>query len=171
MNWQLIKAILILPGTALVYVPALLLWLVHGTGLAAHWATPADPRFWLALAVAAPGLTLMVWTGILFTRFGRGTPAPWAPPKRLVIRGPYCHVRNPMISGVLTVQLAEALLSGAWPIAGWLLVFLAANALYFPLVEEKGLEARFGQPYLDYKAAVPRWIPRLHPWSPAPDKD
>ena len=79
MNWQLIKAILILPGTALVYVPALLLWLVHGTNLAADWATSADPRFWLALVFAAPGLTLMVWTGALFTHFGRGTPAPWAP--------------------------------------------------------------------------------------------
>ncbi len=165
MNWPLIKAILILPGTALVYVPALLLWLVQGTGLAADWATPADPRFWLALAIAAPGLTLMVWTVALFTGFGRGTPAPWAPPKRLVIRGPYRHVRNPMISGVLTVLLAEALLSGAWPIAGWLLVFLTANVLYFPLVEEKGLEARFGAPYLAYKAAVPRWMPRLRPWS------
>jgi protein-S-isoprenylcysteine O-methyltransferase Ste14 len=81
-----------------------------------------------------------------------------------VIRGPYRHVRNPMISGVLTALLAEALLSGAWPIAAWLLVFFAANALYFPLVEEKGLERRFGQPYLAYKAAVPRWMPRLRPW-------
>ena len=145
-------------------MPTLLLWLVHDTSLAANWATSVDPRFWLALMVAAPGVALMVWTGALFTRFGQGTPAPWAPPKNLVIRGPYRHVRNPMISGVLTVLLTEALLSGAWPIAGWLLVFFAANALYFPLVEEKGLERRFGQPYLAYKAAVPRWIPRLRPW-------
>jgi protein-S-isoprenylcysteine O-methyltransferase Ste14 len=164
MNWQLIKAILILPGTVLVYVPTLLLWLARDTDLAANWATPTDPRFWLALVITAPGVTLMVWTCTLFTRVGEGTPAPWAPPKRLVIHGPYRHVRNPMISGVLTVLLAEALLSGAWPIAGWLLVFFAANALYFPLVEEKGLEARFGAPYLVYKTAVPRWIPRLHPW-------
>jgi hypothetical protein len=81
MNWQLIKAILILPGTVLVYAPTLLLWLVHDTSLAANWATSADPRFWLALAIAAPGVALMVWTGALFTRFGQGTPAPGRRPR------------------------------------------------------------------------------------------
>lgn len=164
MNWPLIKAILILPGTALVYVPALLLWLVHGTGLAADWATPADPRFWLALAVAAPGLTLMVWTVSLFTSFGRGTPAPWAPPKRLVIRGPYRHVRNPMISGVVAVILAEALMCGSLIVLAWAVFFAFVNALYMPLSEEPGLEKRFGEDYRRYKANVPRWLPRISPW-------
>ncbi|MGD9372173.1 MAG: hypothetical protein PVF14_12190, partial [Desulfobacterales bacterium] len=51
------------------------------------------------------------------------------------------------------------------PIAIWLVVFFVGNAIYFPLVEEKGLEKRFGREYLEYKAQVPRWLPRLHAWS------
>jgi protein-S-isoprenylcysteine O-methyltransferase Ste14 len=43
-------------------------------------------------------------------------------------------------------------------------VFFLANAIYFPLVEEKALESRFGDQYRVYKASVPRWIPRLRPW-------
>ena len=164
MNCALAKAILILPDTALVYLPALLLWLARDTALAVDWARPGEARFWLAVAVAGAGLPLMAWTVSLFTRFGRGTPAPWAPPTRLVIRGPYRHVRNPMISGVALMILAEALLSGSWPLGAWLLVFLAVNAIYFPLSEEKGLERRFGEDYRVYKANVPRWLPRPRGW-------
>ena len=69
-----------------------------------------------------------------------------------------------MISGVLLVLLAEALLFQSWPITAWMILFFAGNAIYFPLVEEKGLEKRFGDEYLKYKARVPRWIPRLRPW-------
>ena len=69
-----------------------------------------------------------------------------------------------MISGVLLLLLAEALLFHSWPITAWMILFLVGNAIYFPLVEEKGLEKRFGDEYLEYKARVPRWIPRLRPW-------
>jgi protein-S-isoprenylcysteine O-methyltransferase Ste14 len=99
-------------------------------------------------------------------KFGDGTPAPWDPPQKLVIRGPYRHVRNPMITGVLLMLLAEALWFQSWPLALWMLIFFLGNFVYFPLVEEKGLEKRFGNDYREYKAHVPRWIPRLHPWYP-----
>ena len=46
------------------------------------------------------------------------------------------------------------------------LVF-AVNAIYLPLVEEPGLQLRFGADYEAYRAAVPRWVPRLRPWQPA----
>ena len=42
-------------------------------------------------------------------------------------------------------------------------VFFLGNAVYFPLVEEKGLEERFGQAYREYKSNVPRWLPRRQP--------
>jgi len=61
-----------------------------------------------------------------------GTPAPWAPPKNLVVSGPYCYVRNPMISGVLFVLGAECLLLGSWALALWLAMFFTANALLAP---------------------------------------
>jgi len=103
---------------------------------------------------------------MLFTRYGDGTPAPWEPPRNLVIRGPYRHVRNPMITGVLFLIAAEALLLGSWPLIVWMGLFFLGNAVYFPLVEEKGLEERFGQAYREYKRNVPRWLPRQQPWIP-----
>jgi len=52
----------------------------------------------------------------------------------------------------------------SWPITAWMILFFVGNAIYFPLVEEKGLERRFGEEYLKYKARVPRWLPRLRSW-------
>ena len=164
MNLELIKAIVILPGTALVYIPGAMLWLVAESGAAISLAGPARPRFWFALVLGASGLALAVWTVRLFRTVGEGTPAPWAPPKRLVVRGPYRHVRNPMITSVLLMFGAESLFFGSWHLAGWMLVFLLGNAVYFPLVEERALERRFGDAYRLYKANVPRWIPSWRSW-------
>jgi len=65
--------------------------------------------------------------------------------------------------------LAEALLCRSWPLGGWLIVFFLANAVYFPLVEERGLKKRFGEDYLQYMDSVPRWFPRMKPWTPPSD--
>ncbi len=72
-----------------------------------------------------------------------------------------------MISSVLFMLAGEALLYQSWALAAWGLFFFAANAVYFPLSEEKGLERRFGGDYRTYKANVRRWIPRIRPWRPA----
>ena len=69
-----------------------------------------------------------------------------------------------MITSVLLLLAAEALFFASWALAAWLLVAFLANAVYFPLVEEKALERRFGDQYRLYKASVPRWIPRIRPW-------
>jgi len=166
---RLLRAILILPGTALLLVPAVLLWWFQATALRAVPAGPGEPRAWLGMLLLACGLGFAVWTVRLFVQVGRGTPAPWDPPRQLVIEGPYRYVRNPMISGALMMLAGEALLLGSWPIAVWLLVFFAGNALYFPLVEEKGLRQRFGAAYERYAENVPRWLPRLTPWRPLED--
>ena len=166
MTAGLAKAILILPGTALVYVPGLLLWLTANTGYAASFAGPHTLRFWIALVAAVPGLVLAVWTVRLFTTVGKGTPAPWEPPKRFVVVGPYRHVRNPMICGVLFLQLAESLLLSSWPIAAWIAFFIVLNDVYFRFSEEVGLERRFGEDYRRYRANVSRWVPRWTPYEP-----
>lgn len=121
-------------------------------------------RFWLALVIGACGFALAVWTVRLFTRFGEGTPAPWDPPRKLVVRGPYRYVRNPMIVAVIVMLTAESLVFASWPLAVWMAFFFATNAVYFPLSEEKGLEKRFGEDYRLYRDNVPRWLPRLRPW-------
>ena len=130
----------------------------------------ALPGGWWLLAAAVVlfglGLALAIWTSRLFLHEGGGTPAPWDPPRRLVVKGPYRHVRNPMISSVFSMLAAEAILLGTWPVVAWYALVLVGNAIYMPLWEEPRLEKRFGEDYLRYKRDVPRWIPRLDPWSP-----
>lgn len=164
MNEALLRAILILPGTVLVAVPAGILLLTRSAALSWELTGPSRPQFWLALLLFAGGAWLMVRTVLNFTRIGQGTPAPWDPPRALVVRGVYRHVRNPMISGVICVLLAEALVFQSLPLLVWAAIFIAANMVYIPIFEEPGLERRFGEPYRIYKANVPRWLPRLTPW-------
>ena len=167
MTGRLLPTILILPGTVLVLVPAIVFWAAAGTGYAGNWAGLGQGQLWAGVGSLAAGLLLAGWTLRLFATVGQGTPAPWDPPQKLVVRGPYRHVRNPMISSVLLMLAGEALLYQSWPLAAWGLLFFAANAVYFPLSEEKGLERRFGGDYRTYKANVPRWFPRIRPWQPA----
>jgi protein-S-isoprenylcysteine O-methyltransferase Ste14 len=131
------------------------------------WGLPAPLGAFVTAvggALAALGLTLMYRTIRLFATSGEGTLAPWDPPRRLVVQGPYRHVRNPMISGVMFLLAAEAVILGSVGVAVWLAAFAAANLLWMPLVEEPGLERRFGEEYRAYRREVPAWIPRATPW-------
>jgi protein-S-isoprenylcysteine O-methyltransferase Ste14 len=121
--------------------------------------------------VGLVGFALFAWCVALFARVGRGTLAPWDPTRRLVVVGPYRHVRNPMISGVLGMLLGEALVLGSRVVAAWCATFLVINQIYFVLLEEPGLVARFGDDYRAYRAAVPRWVPRMQPWTGARPPD
>ena len=158
-------SILLLPFVMVVVVPR---WILTS------W-TPTDSRWPAGSTLEAgghvlggllfiAGLALFTWCVVLFARVGRGTLAPWDPTQRLVAVGPYRHVRNPMISGVATMLAGEALFHGSRHLAAWLGVFVLFNHVYFVLVEEAGLARRFGASYQEYKAAVPRWLPRLRPW-------
>ena len=112
----------------------------------------------------AAGFALFAWCVLLFARVGRGTLAPWDPTRRLVIVGPYRHVRNPMITAVCTMLAGETLFFHSARIGAWLLLFAAINHVYFVLFEEPGLVRRFGEEYERYRAAVPRWLPRRVGW-------
>ena len=154
-----IKAIVILPFNALVVLPVLAVW-ISGEKISIKdgW------QLYLAILVFAIGFSLAIWTMILFHRIGKGTAAPWDPPKKLVVVGPYRHVRNPMLTSVFIMLIAEVLVTGSWTIAVFFVIFLTINMLYFPFVEEKELLCRFGEDYARYKANVPRYIPRFRPW-------
>ena len=115
--------------------------------------------------LTALGLALVVWTIRLFVTEGHGTLAPWDPTSALVVRGPYRHVRNPMITGVVLVLAGEAVVAQSAPLAVWLGCVALVNAIYMPLVEEPGLRRRFGDAYDVYCANVPRWLPRLRAWA------
>jgi protein-S-isoprenylcysteine O-methyltransferase Ste14 len=112
------------------------------------------------------GLSLMVATILLFVTIGKGTLAPWNPTERLVVQGVYRYVRNPMISGVFFILLGQAVTAASLPLACWFLAFVVVNVIYIPLVEEPGLAKRFREEYLAYKQSVPRWLPRMRPWTP-----
>ena len=152
-----VLAFLALPGVVAFLVPLLLARL--GGGPVSAWA----------LVLLVPGVVLLVWSARELSVRGRGTLAPWDPTRRLVAVGPYRHVRNPMITGVAAVLAAQALFAGSWMLAAWLGAFALINHTYFIVSEEPGLARRFGASYEEYRSAVPRWIPRLRPWS-APDE-
>jgi len=156
--------IIALPGTFLVLVPWGILWLTRGAAWQFHPVDLPHLSLLIAVIVGLCGLGLVTWTVSLFFRFGEGTAAPWDPPQRLVIRGPYRHVRNPMLTGVWLLLLCEVIVFQSWGIFVLLLVFVMVNLVYLPLVEERGLEKRFGQDYVVYKQHVPRWIPRFTAW-------
>lgn len=164
-----LASIVALPGVVTVLVPGTL-WLATR-----RWPLPAL-ALWGRLALVAAGaaclvagLGLMVATIRLFARIGRGTLAPWDPTRHLVVEGPFRHVRNPMISGVMAVLLGEALALVSPAILGWFAFVVLANVIYIPLSEERGLVKRFGDEYRAYRRHVPRWIPRRTPWTPGDD--
>ena len=162
-------AILLLPTMVVVVVPW---WLVRASipanGLTAAPAPATILPALLGVLIFLVGFGLFVSCVWLFARVGRGTLAPWDPTTRLVVRGPYRRVRNPMISGVAFMLAGEALLFWSVPLAVWLALFVAINHVYFLAVEEPGLLDRFGKEYARYRATVPRWIPR---WRPRPDDE
>jgi protein-S-isoprenylcysteine O-methyltransferase Ste14 len=163
-----LRAIGLLPGMVAVVVPALIV--SRGGATDVGWGLPGAAALLpvlLGCALAGVGLLLIVRTVALLAKVGRGTVAPWDPTSRLVVRGPYRHVRNPMISGVLALLLGEAALLGSLPLLAWAAIFAAVNAIYLPLVEEPGLARRFGADYEAYRVNVPRWVPRLLPWEPS----
>lgn len=92
---------------------------------------------------------------------GKGTLAPWASTVVLVKSGPYKYIRNPLITGVLTVLIGISLISGSFWIALWALVFFVINTVYFKLIEEKKLVKRFGDEYVNYRQNTPMWIPKI----------
>jgi protein-S-isoprenylcysteine O-methyltransferase Ste14 len=156
-------AIAILPFTVTVAVPV---WIARRYGV-----VPALGRSLAEIAVQVAGVALL-GIGLLlfvaslwhFATEGRGTLAPWDPPRVFVGRGPYRFVRNPMISGVILCLFGEALVLRSPPHASWAATFVLINLIYIPLLEEPQLERRFGDSYREYCRHVRRFIPRIRPW-------
>jgi protein-S-isoprenylcysteine O-methyltransferase Ste14 len=156
-----------LPFVVTVLVP---IWLARRNGIALSIGTG------LPLVWQIAGLLLLLFGVLLFSaslrRFateGKGTLAPWDPPRQLVVHGVYRYVRNPMISGVLFILAGEALILLSRPHALWAFIFLLLNLTYIPLIEEPQLRDRFGEAYREYCRHVPRFLPRLKPWEPVRD--
>lgn len=156
--WRHARAIVLLPGTVAVVVPAIL--------VASKGADVESLRALLGLPLVVAGFLMWLWTVRLFARIGKGTLAPWDPTTQLVVDGPYGHVRNPMITAVLAVLIGEALVVGSTAIGTWAAIFAVVNHVFFLAYEEPAMERRFGDEYRRYKQNVPRWVPRRTAWRP-----
>jgi protein-S-isoprenylcysteine O-methyltransferase Ste14 len=109
----------------------------------------------------AAGLALIVENFARFALEGRGTPAPPMPTEKLVLRGAYRYVRNPMYVAVLAIILGQMLLFASWPLLIYAVVIALAFHLFVVFYEEPTLARTYGAEYERYRASVPRWIPRL----------
>lgn len=96
-----------------------------------------------------------------FVREGHGTPAPFAPPRRLVVRGPFRYVRNPAYIAAVVSVLGQGLLFGSAEVAAYAIAGAVFFHFFVVLYEEPTLQATFGAEYEQYRREVPRWLPRL----------
>jgi protein-S-isoprenylcysteine O-methyltransferase Ste14 len=121
--------------------------------------------------VAIPaGLFFLAWATKSQWRIGQGTPAPNAPTRHLVVLGPYKLCRNPIEFGAILYYLGIGSLIGNLTIGVVCAVLgFATGSTYHKWVEEKELELRFGEEYLDYKRKTPFLIPRF--WKIGKDRD
>lgn len=143
-------------GFLFVYLPARLLsW----TGIARP-AAIAWPQF-TGAAVCAAGAAVALWCVGTFIFVGKGTPAPFDPPRRLVVRGPYRFVRNPMYIGAALALAGAALFYASLPLLIYGAGLLLLAHLIVVFYEEPTLRRSFGPDYEAYRRSVRRWLPGL----------
>jgi len=121
------------------------------------WPLPAW-SFGLGLLMLALGTGGVLWCAWLFAVPGGGTPNPLAPPKYLVVRGPYRLSRNPIMLSGWVAGLGLAALLRSPSLLAIYLVTICAGVLYIRRFEEPELTRRFGDSYRAYARSVPRWI-------------
>jgi protein-S-isoprenylcysteine O-methyltransferase Ste14 len=153
--------------------------LIIGTSFFALWFWLLPP--WLGFHVDLASVARWRWLGAVFSVLGfsvalrcvwdfgwtgHGTPAPFAPPQKLVVVGFYRYVRNPMYVGFFSGWLGLWVVFGtaSWPALMLALVAALAVGLFVRLYEEPTLRKMFGADYEVYCRNVSRWIPRLRAW-------
>lgn len=143
-------------GVVLLFLPSRVL----------DWAGIAAPgAFGLPQAagavIAMCGASLALWSVLAFAVVGRGTPAPFDAPRRLVVRGPYRFVRNPMYLGAALALGGAACVFESLALLGYAAAFFAAFNVFAVFFEEPTLRRAFGPEYDDYCRRVHRWRPRF----------
>src|SRR5712691_2016175 len=143
-------------GLVLIYLPARVLsW--SGIARPAQIAVPQVA----GMAIGAAGAVVALWCILAFVAIGKGTQAPFDPPRRLVIRGPYRFVRNPMYIGAGLALAGAALFYQSLPLLGYAGFFFLATHLFVVGYEEPTLRQTFGQEYEAYRRKVRRWWPSV----------
>jgi len=149
-----IVAFITLPGVVALLLPPII-------GLNDPWHYEARNE---GIVVIIIGVILLIWCVRDFYVSGRGTLAPWHPPKHLVVIGLYRYIRNPMYISVIVIVTGWAIYLMSPLILCY--VFILAIGFHFRVVknEEPWLESLFGPEWHKYRSAVGRWFPRFTPW-------
>ncbi len=143
-------------GLMLIYVPARLLsW----SGILRPGAIEVQQV--VGMVIGAASAVVALWCIFTFASVGRGTPAPFDPPRRLVIQGPYRFVRNPMYIGAGLALAGAALFYESLSLLGYTGLFFLATHLLVVWYEEPALRRTFGQEYEAYCGRVRRWWPSV----------
>jgi protein-S-isoprenylcysteine O-methyltransferase Ste14 len=143
-----LAAFLALPGTVAFLVPV---WIGTSSGRPAGYVVPAA-------ALLGLGSALLLWCVREFYVAGRGTLAPWDPPQRLVMSGPYRVSRNPMYLGVDLVLAGWCTLWSSRTLIIYTALCMIGFHLRVLLAEEPWARQRFGREWEAYRARVPRWL-------------
>jgi protein-S-isoprenylcysteine O-methyltransferase Ste14 len=128
------------------------------------WAGISGPRAYgpaqiTGMAVTLAGVAVMFWCMASFATAGKGTPAPFDPPRRLVVRGPYRYVRNPMYVGAIIGLLGASLYFRSLSLLAYTALFSLGAHVFILTHEEPALRRSFGENYTAYCRAVHRWRP------------
>src|SRR5476651_1482168 len=157
--WVLIRAVVyssLFIGLLLVFLPARVLsW----SGI----STMPTLGAWqvCGLIVAGTGAAIALWCILAFATLGEGTPLPLDPPRRLVVRGPYRFVRNPMYVGAVLVLAGAALVHQSIGLLCYTALFGHVMYGFVVIYEEPTLQQSFGSDYQTYCGQVGRWLPKL----------
>ena len=145
--------ILIAPASIAGWLP----WYISG------WARPhLDSALGVVGAVFAVfGWLVLLWCARDFAVRGRGTPAPYDPPRQLVVDGLYRFVRNPMYVALVVSLLGQAAMYRSRSVLWYAAIVAIGFHLRVIAYEEPKLTELFGESYADYRRRVPRWIPRV----------
>jgi protein-S-isoprenylcysteine O-methyltransferase Ste14 len=147
--------VLLVPGTVVGLLPGFL----SGWRLAPPFLGWPPVR-WIGAGLIVAAAPVFLAFVMRFVGEGRGTPAPVAPPEKLVVGGPFRYTRNPGYVAVVAMIVGQALVYGQVRILVYALVLAVGFHLFVVLYEEPTLRRQFGADYDAYCRRVPRWLPR-----------
>jgi len=157
--WTLVRALTyatVFIGVLVVLVPSGVLSI---TGIRSPQVFGITQLFGLVLVLVGAVLALSCILSFVF--IGKGTQAPFDAPRRLVIRGSYRVIRNPMYVGVVAVLAGVAVYFGSFALSIYAVAFWIAAHCYVIFSEEPALTRSFGSEYKEYCSHVGRWLPRF----------
>ncbi len=162
LRWALLGSLAMLavaPGTVAGLVP----WLISRWRRRPPLLDVGALRI-VGIVLLAAGVAAVVESFARFAIRGRGTPAPHLPTQHLVVSGLYRHVRNPMYVAIVSAIAGQGLLLGDPRVLGYAALVWMAFHLFVVGYEEPTLRRTFGAEFDEFRAHVPRWIPRLRAW-------